>query len=140
MSITVEELANTLTVDDGKTTVEVTVTAPATIEITAPGPQGPQGVAGATGATGPAGATGATGATGAKGDKGDAGDPALLTYVHTQSTAAATWTINHGKGYFLNLTVVDSAGTQVEGNVTYQDNNTIVVEFAAAFSGKAYLS
>lgn len=63
-----------------------------------------------------------------------------LSYMYDQAVAASIWTITHNKGYFLNVTVVDSAGTQVEGNIVFQDVNTIIVEFAAPFAGKAYLS
>lgn len=57
----------------------LSVSASASLSVSAPGPQGPQGATGATGATGaqgPTGATGAkgdTGATGATGPKGDTG-------------------------------------------------------------------
>ena len=72
--------------------------------------------------------------TGPPGPAGSGG-----TYVHNQSTPAAVWTITHGLSYAPNLTVVDSAGEQVEGEVDYA-GSTVTVTFSAAFSGKAYLS
>lgn len=63
-----------------------------------------------------------------------------LTYTWDQTTPASTWTINHGLGEYLNITVATSTGVQVEGDILYQDANTIVVQFSSAFSGKAYLS
>jgi hypothetical protein len=39
-----------------------------------------------------------------------------------------------------NVTVVDNNGNQVEGHVQYQNDNTVIISFAAEFSGKAYLS
>lgn len=136
MSITVTENQTSVLVTqaDG-TTVTVNPPAVQTVTISAPGPQGatgPQGIQGPTGATG---STGPTGPTGPQGEPG-----ADLTYTFTQSTPAATWTINHNLGEYLNVSVVDSAGTQVYGQIDYQDANTIVVTFVAAFSGKAYLS
>jgi hypothetical protein len=62
------------------------------------------------------------------------------TYTHSQSIPSETWTINHNLGQFPSVTVVDSAGTEVIGGVTYQNSNTIVLSFTAAFAGKAYLN
>jgi hypothetical protein len=61
-------------------------------------------------------------------------------FVHNQSSASNTWTINHGLGYRPNVTVVDNNETQVEGDVQYQNDNTVIIRFVAEFSGKAYLS
>ena len=63
-----------------------------------------------------------------------------LAYAHTQGTASATWTIVHNLDFYPNVTVVDSAGTIVEGEITYTNRNQVVLTFAASFSGKAYLS
>jgi hypothetical protein len=111
------------------------------------GPTGPTGAKGDTGATGPQGIqgeTGATGATGAKGDTGEQGPQGSgashSTYVFTQNTASATWTIAHNLACFPSVEVVDSAGTVVVGNISYTDNNTLVITFTAAFGGKAYLN
>lgn len=62
------------------------------------------------------------------------------SFVHTQSIPASTWTINHNLGARGNITVVDSSGRQVEGDVVYQDDNTIIVRFSGSFSGEAYIS
>lgn len=124
MNVEVRPTKSNVTVDDGQTVVVVQPITEA-VEITAPGPQGVPGIPGEQGPQGP---------------KGDTGDVAALVYTHEQAIASATWTIAHNKGFFLQATVVDSAGTQVEGNVTFQDADTIVIEFAAPFSGTAYLS
>lgn len=116
MTIEVTTAQTVVEVTQDGTTVEISPPASYTVEITAPGPQG------------------------IPGPQGEPGDPAATIYVHDQATASSTWTIEHGTGYFLNITVVDSAGSQVEGSVAYQDANTIVVEFAAPFAGKAFLS
>jgi hypothetical protein len=39
-----------------------------------------------------------------------------------------------------NVTVQDSAGNIVEGEIAYTNTNSLTVSFASAFSGKAYLS
>jgi hypothetical protein len=63
-----------------------------------------------------------------------------LGYVHDQPSPASTWTISHGLGFTPNISVVDSAGTVVEGSYNYPDSNTVVATFSSQFSGKAYLS
>lgn len=60
------------------------------------------------------------------------------TYVHDQQAAASLWTVSHGLGKFPSVIVVDTAGTEVLGNVTYQDANTVSVSFSVPFSGKAF--
>lgn len=61
-----------------------------------------------------------------------------LNYVHTQGVASAEWNITHNLQKFPAVTVVDSAGTVVVGEVTYLDQNSLKVTFSAEFSGKAY--
>ena len=63
-----------------------------------------------------------------------------LGYVHIQEVASATWNITHGLGFTPNITVVDTAGTVVEGSYNYPNSNTVVLTFIGAFSGRAYLS
>ncbi len=61
-------------------------------------------------------------------------------YTFTQSTPASVWTINHKLDKFPSVTVMDSAGTKVFGDVEYIDENTCIVRFNYAFSGKATLN
>lgn len=61
-------------------------------------------------------------------------------YVHTQASPSTTWVINHSLGGKPSITVVDSADTMVIGEVTYNSNSQVTVEFTAAFSGYAYLT
>lgn len=63
-----------------------------------------------------------------------------VAYHHTQSIASATWVINHNLGWYPNLTVQDSSGSVVEGEIAYNNSNTLTVTFTGAFSGDAYLS
>ena len=62
------------------------------------------------------------------------------TYVHNQSTPASTWVIDHNLGIYPNVTVEDSAGTTVEGEIVHNSINQMTLTFSAAFSGIAYLS
>jgi hypothetical protein len=99
--------------------------------IPVPGPPGPAGPAGAPGPPGPAG-----------GPQGEPGPPGPVggNYIHTQALPSATWTIVHGMSFRPNVTVIDSAGDEVEGDISYVDANTLVLHFSGGFSGVAYLS
>lgn len=62
-------------------------------------------------------------------------------YTHIQSAPSATWTVVHNLGYHPGgVSVIDSAGTKVYGDVTHTSVNQLVINFSAGFSGKAYLS
>jgi hypothetical protein len=63
-----------------------------------------------------------------------------VAFAHTQQTPSSSWTILHNLNFNPNVTVVDSAGTNVEGEVRYTNPNQLVVVFSSAFSGYAYLS
>jgi hypothetical protein len=63
-----------------------------------------------------------------------------VNYIHVQSIASDTWTINHPLDKFPSVTVVDSAENVVYGNVQYISMTQIQVTFSAAFGGKAYLN
>jgi|TARA_R100000278_G_scaffold79592_1_gene61612 hypothetical protein len=68
-----------------------------------------------------------------------------ITYTHNQSTTSNTWTITHNLHRFPSVTVVDSGGTIVLGNVVYNSNKQLTITFfqggsALAFQGKAYLN
>ena len=65
---------------------------------------------------------------------------ARVSYDHTQGSVSNSWVINHNLGFKPNVTVVDSAGTIYEGEITYTNTNSLTVTFSTAFSGMAYLS
>ena len=67
-------------------------------------------------------------------------EPQALAYEHTQGAVSSSWVINHNLGFKPNVTVVDSAGTIYEGEITYTNSNSLTVSFSQSFSGKAYLS
>jgi hypothetical protein len=118
--VTVELIENPITLNVSEENVIVSVTEqPVEVTIGFSGPQGP------------------------KGDKGDNGDVQIedLSYVHTQNVASSSWSVTHGLGFIPNITVIDSAGSVVEGSYTYsEDGNTVTLSFSSPFSGKAYLS
>ena len=61
-------------------------------------------------------------------------------YVHLQEAALATWVITHPLGGNPSVTIVDSAGTTVIGEVKYDSTTQVTVFFTAPFSGFAYLT
>jgi hypothetical protein len=88
------------------------------IVVTAPGPQGPAGTSGTS-----------------------ASDVVeLVSHMHIQTTPSTTWTVNHNLNFYPNVTVFDSAGTQVEGSETHVNATTLTIAFSSAISGKAHLS
>ena len=60
-------------------------------------------------------------------------------HVHHQATPAAVWTILHGLPYNPNITVIDSAGDVVEGDIDYS-LGMVTLTHSGAFAGIAYLS
>lgn len=62
------------------------------------------------------------------------------TFRHVQIAAANIWTINHNMACRPSVTVVDSAGTRIFGEIEYLNDNTVRVSFTAQFSGEAYLN
>lgn len=91
----------------------------------------------AAGAQGPVGGQGETGPTGPQGDQGIPG--VAETYTFDQNMASDTWTITHNLGAYLPVTVIDSTGATVEGDIEYVSINQVVLSFAAPFGGTAYV-
>ncbi len=63
-------------------------------------------------------------------------------YEYNQAfpVAASTWVIQHNLGRFPSITTVDSAGSEITGAVTYDNENKITVVFNSATSGNVYLN
>lgn len=95
-----------------------------TIELLEVAEQGLPGPPGAAGAQGPQGVPGLSGAN----------------YVHAQAVPSADWIISHGLARYPSVTVVDSAGTTVIGNIEYLSANQVAIHFSAAFGGSAFLN
>lgn len=87
---------------------------------------------------GPKGEKGDQGDIGPTGPQGPQGEDAF--YEHDQMIAAATWNITHNLSKYPSVTVVTSAGDEVEGDVSYPSANTVQLNFSASFAGKAYLN
>jgi len=63
-----------------------------------------------------------------------------LSYTHNQVVASNIWTIIHSLAKYPSVSVVDSAGTYIVGDIEYTDINTVTVTFTGSFSGKAFLN
>lgn len=61
-------------------------------------------------------------------------------YEHDQSQSSSVWTILHNLNKKPSVSVLDTAGTEVEGRVTINDGQQVVIEFNFPFSGKAILN
>ena len=61
-------------------------------------------------------------------------------FAFSQMTPSDEWQIEHPLKKFPSVTVVDSAGSVVIGDIEYIDDANIIITFQSAFSGKAYLN
>lgn len=61
-------------------------------------------------------------------------------YIHTQGVPSDTWTINHTLNKYPSVTIIDSGGTEVIGNIKYINSSTVSITFSSEFSGKAILN
>jgi len=77
-----------------------------------------------------------------KGAKGDQGLPGLagVSYEFSQGVPSDTWVISHMLGRYPSVTVVDSSGSVVEGEIVYDSSNQLTLLFSVPFAGKAYLN
>lgn len=67
-------------------------------------------------------------------------EESIEEYVYVQGPAANVWNINHNMGRFPAVTVVDSAGSMIMGELQYTDLNNLILTFINPFGGKAYLN
>lgn len=62
------------------------------------------------------------------------------TFTYEQVSASATWVIQHFLGKYPAVAVVDTANTEVIGDITYDSPQQLTVRFSAPFSGSAFLN
>jgi hypothetical protein len=145
LKVEIDQITNNIVIDEENVVIELGTS----------GPQGGRGSGLLNGTTAPSNIVGILGdfflnttnmnLYGPKTESGW-GDPVDLVgsqelgYVHIQEVSSATWNITHGLGFTPNITVVDTAGTVVEGSYNYPNSDTVVLTFVGAFSGRAYLS
>lgn len=61
-------------------------------------------------------------------------------FVYVQATSSDIWEITHNLNKYPAVTVVDSGGSVVIGEIVYIDKNNVRITFTSAFSGKAYFN
>lgn len=66
--------------------------------------------------------------------------PGMVAYTHNQTAASATWNVTHNLHFKPNVTVFDSSGGMVEGNIVHSNDNSLTISFSAEISGTATLS
>lgn len=67
--------------------------------------------------------------------------PKINTYTHNQITASNVWDVKHNLNrYPSSLSIVDSAGNVVLGDVKNISVNELIISFTTAFAGNAYIS
>lgn len=145
LKVEIDQIVNNVTIDEENVVIELGTS----------GPQGGRGTGILNGTTAPDNSIGIIGdfflnttnmnLYGPKTESGwgtptDLVGSQELGYVHIQSVPASVWNITHGLGFTPNITVVDTAGTVVEGSYNYPNSSTVVLTFIGAFSGRAYLS
>ena len=62
------------------------------------------------------------------------------TYIFEQGVSSDVWVINHNLNKYPSVTLVDSAGTQFEAQIEYNNKNTCTVYMNGATNGYAYLN
>jgi hypothetical protein len=67
-------------------------------------------------------------------------DATFNTYTYYQITPSDNWVIKHNLNRYPSVTIVDSSGNVVVGEVKYIDNNTINISLVGVFAGTAYLN
>lgn len=72
---------------------------------------------------------------GVPGRQGPKGDASGMTY--TQTSASATWTINHNLGYRPIVAVADSGGREVDAEVIHASENQTIINFVVPTAGTA---
>lgn len=61
-------------------------------------------------------------------------------FTHVQSSPSSVWSITHSLGKYPSVSVFDSSGNQVEGDVDYLNTSQVSLTFSSAFAGTATLN
>lgn len=62
-------------------------------------------------------------------------------YTHTQTTASDVWNIAHNLNKKPSVTVIDSSGSLIFGDLIYNDNNSLTIDFnSVEVTGTAILN
>lgn len=72
------------------------------------------------------------------GSPGSGGSDA--SFVFAQTLASAVWQVQHNLAKYPAVTVVDSSGHEVIGDVVHNSSYDLTIQFSAPFAGSAYLN
>ena len=61
-------------------------------------------------------------------------------FAFNQASAVTVWTIAHSLSKFPSVSVFDTSGNNVDGEIVHTDNNNLTITFNTAFAGDAYLN
>jgi hypothetical protein len=61
-------------------------------------------------------------------------------YVYEWATLESSVTVNHNLGKFPSVTIVDTSGSEIIGDINYINENTVTLSFSAETRGKAYFN
>ena len=61
-------------------------------------------------------------------------------FLHDQAIPEMDWVVQHNLNKYPSVSIVDSSGDQVEGEVHYDGINALHVKFSAPFAGRAYIN
>lgn len=64
----------------------------------------------------------------------------LSSFIHDQIASSSRWVVEHDLDKYPSVTIVDTAGTVIVGQINYISKSEIELFFTSAFSGKAYLN
>lgn len=154
----------TVAINEQAAVVKVLDNESAIVQIKA-GPFGPQGVQGEAGPQGEPGGSVINGSGTPSNNVGNAGDifidtntgffygpktdewpeaPFFLNrnqrFIHTQSAPSDSWVIDHDLGGNPSVSVTDTDGNIIIGDIQYISSSRISIRFSAQFSGLAYLT
>lgn len=62
------------------------------------------------------------------------------TFTHTQGSASTTWVITHNLGKYPSVSIQDSAGSDLVGDIDYNSDRKLTITFSGAVSGTAHLN
>lgn len=61
-------------------------------------------------------------------------------FVFTQNVPASSWYVLHNLGKYPAVTVIDSSGHEVIGDVSHNSANALTLTFSAPFAGSVHLN
>lgn len=60
-----------------------------------------------------------------------------FSYLHTQSSASATWTVNHNSGFKPTVSVYSPGGVELTAEILHISNNQLTISFSSPQTGFA---